>query len=151
MTDPAARPPQRRTTAWTALEAHAREGTLVLPRCSACGTVQYPLRELCRHCLADALAWTELPATGTLLSWTVLRSSLDGFFRAHLPWTVGLVKLDCGPVVMSHLFVPEPASGTAVAITLHRDAASRLVFVTCLPDQDLAADPRAKALLELEP
>lgn len=33
------------------------DGTLTLQVCADCGAVQYPPRELCRACLADALAW----------------------------------------------------------------------------------------------
>ena len=78
---------------------------------------------------------------------TDLHASLEPFFRAHAPWTVGLVKLECGPVVMAHLFVPEPAGGAAVTVELQRDTAGRLVMVARSPRRKLTKDKHAQALL----
>lgn len=78
-------------------------GALTLLRCEQCGHINYPPRELCGHCLADALEWQAVPATGVIQSLVQLHYSLEPVYAAHLPWSVASVKLDCGPVVLAHL------------------------------------------------
>ncbi len=140
-------PPQRRTPAGARLAEHADGVRLVLPRCGECGTVQYPLRERCRHCLGDALAWEPVPAEGTLLSWTRLYASVEPFFRDHLPWTVGRVKLACGPVIIVHLGIPEPVSGMAVHVTCAVDAGGAAVLLAMAPGEQAAIPAGLAALL----
>lgn len=124
-------PPQRRTDLWARLAQSAGGGQLVLPRCRDCGTVQYPLREMCRTCLGDNLEWGPVPAEGKLLSWTRLHASVEPFFRAHLPWPVGSVQLECGPVILAHLGIHAPASGMQVRVLpcLDRGGVPVLVIV----------------------
>ena len=109
-------PPQRRTELWARLTASAGHGQLVLPRCRDCETVQYPLREICANCLGDNLEWAPVPAEGKLVSWTWLNASVEPFFQEHLPWPVGSVKLDCGPVVIAHLAIGVPRTGQPVQV-----------------------------------
>jgi len=122
-------PPQRRTEPWNRLTPSAGQGLLVLPRCRDCDTVQYPLRELCGNCLGDNLEWGPVPSAGRLLSWTRLHASVEQFFREHLPWPVGSVKLDCGPVVIAHLAVELPAAGMAVNVLSYLDGNGAPVLV----------------------
>ncbi len=75
-----------------------------LQRCGDCGAAQYPARETCHVCLSDRLAreaaeW--LP--GSVLARTVLHHSNEPRFRSRLPLTLGLVRLDAGPVVVCFL------------------------------------------------
>ena len=76
---------------------------LQLQVCSDCGQVNYPARELCGSCLADALHWQAVDATGTVQSLTELHYSQENEYTQHLPWRVASVKLDCGPVALAHL------------------------------------------------
>ena len=71
--------------------------TILLQRCSACGTINYPARSLCRNCLADALEETEDPGTGLLLAATLLHRSLEPAYAEALPLRIGTVLLDSGP------------------------------------------------------
>lgn len=82
----------------------AAEGNVALQRCEACGTVQYPPREMCRDCLSDQLGW-DVAATvsGHLLAGTTLYHSNAPRFRPRLPLRIGLVHLDAGPVVVCFL------------------------------------------------
>lgn len=122
-------PPQRRSLPGAVLAQHADGSRLVLPRCRECGTVQYPVRERCRHCLADDLAWEAVATDGRLLSWTPLQATVEPFFRDHLPWPVGRVKLACGPVVIVHLAVAEPHSGMEVRVHAVIDRGGAAVLV----------------------
>lgn len=77
--------------------------TLELPTCMECGTVQYPLREVCVRCLSDRLQRAQANAGGVLLARTVLHRSMDERFAPRLPLPVGSVKLDAGPVLIAIL------------------------------------------------
>ena len=60
------------------MSAHAAEGRLALQQCTGCGTVQYPPRELCSACLADALEWRATDGeAGEVLATTLLHHSHD--------------------------------------------------------------------------
>jgi uncharacterized OB-fold protein len=73
----------------------ATHGKLALQRCTACGTMQYPPRELCANCLADTLEWrVSDDAPGEVMANTVLHHSHEPAFGAMLPMRVGLVRLD---------------------------------------------------------
>ena len=94
--------------------------TLSLQQCSKCGQVNYPARELCGNCLADALQWRPVKDTGTVQSTTELQYSLEQAYTAHLPWSIASIQLDCGPIVLTHL-VPGIAIGSAVRLTVVQD------------------------------
>ncbi len=71
--------------------------TIRMQRCSECGEVNYPARQVCRCCLSERLAQEEVADTGKLLAVSTLHRSLEPAFEAVLPVSIGTVKLDCGP------------------------------------------------------
>jgi len=79
-------------------EAAAR-GELALPRCDACGRLNWYPPERCRACDADALAWTPVSGRGTLFSWSVVERAWVKAFASHAPYVTGLVALDEDPAV----------------------------------------------------
>jgi uncharacterized OB-fold protein len=82
----------------------AADGKLGLERCTACGTVQYPPRELCALYLTDKLEWRVTEAEGgEVLAATALHRSHEAAFRDTLPLCVGPVRLDPGPTVVCWL------------------------------------------------
>jgi uncharacterized OB-fold protein len=92
-----------------------------LQYCRSCGVAQYPPREVCHSCLSDRLAWDSadsMPAR--VLARTRLHHSNEPRFRSRLPLTVGLVRLDAGPVVVC--FVAETAAqGEGVQVRIGAD------------------------------
>lgn len=94
--------------------------TLKLQQCSQCGQVNYPARELCGNCLADALQWRPVADTGTVQSITELQYSLEQAYTAHLPWSIASIQLDCGPIALAHL-VPDTAIGSPVKLKVVQD------------------------------
>lgn len=102
--------------------------TLTLQCCGECGQVNYPVRELCGHCLADRLQWQSVTATGLVQSLTALGYSLEPAYAKHLPWTVASIVLDCGPVVLAHL-APGIEVDTVVRLRVVRDAAGNRMLV----------------------
>jgi hypothetical protein len=101
--------------------------------CADCGHTNYPRRELCGDCLADALDWQPVDPNGTVQSLTELHYSLEDDYAAHLPWRVGSVKLDCGPVAFAHL-APGVESGQRVALCPFLDKYHNRMLVALGPD-----------------
>jgi NAD(P)-dependent dehydrogenase (short-subunit alcohol dehydrogenase family)/uncharacterized OB-fold protein len=135
-------PPAARSRVALGLTAAAALGRFELQQCRDCGTVQYPPREACQACLSVRLDWRPQPSGGELLAQTVLHHSNDLFFRERLPWRLGLVKLDCGPTLVSHLHAEIEGAPTRVRIRAMLDRAGQAV-IAALPDKetsDMAED-----------
>ena len=79
---------------WTA----AREGRLVLQKCSRCGTFNFHPKPWCIECGSRDLPWTEARPFGTVYSFTVSRSVAMNHkgWEADLPLLMCLVDLDDG-------------------------------------------------------
>lgn len=121
-------PPGARSAAAQGLNEAAQRGEFALQVCPECSTVQYPVRDVCSHCLHTTLNWQAVPDTGTLRATTTLHHSNDAYFRERLPWRIGTVQLDCGPFAIAHL----PEGGTAdepVRLNLELDAGGVAVLV----------------------
>lgn len=110
-----------RSRASQGLTAAAAVGRFELQVCSRCAAVQYPPREACGRCLSASLVWQPQSGAGELLSRTVLHHSHDPYFRARLPWTVGMVRLDSGPTVLVHLPQDAPAPPARVWVSARLD------------------------------
>lgn len=102
MTGTSAAPRAARGGAARRMAADAAEGRFRLPVCPDCGGVQYPPREVCAACLCTALEWRDVDPGGTVLAATALHRSREAYFRERLPWTIGSVALDAGPVVLAN-------------------------------------------------
>jgi uncharacterized OB-fold protein len=87
----------------------ARRGELALQRCEHCLQVRYPPASRCPSCLSPASSWAQMSGTGTLFSWIVMHRRYLAGFDDVLPYPVGLVALDEGPLVLTRL-LGDPAS-----------------------------------------
>jgi uncharacterized OB-fold protein len=116
----------------------AAKGELMLPRCRDCAEVQYPLRELCGNCLGEHATWTRVSPRGRLLSWTMLYASLEPYFQERLPFKIGSVQLECGPVLIVHLEIADPQAGMKVRVTPRLDASGTAVLVATPAAQPLS-------------
>jgi NAD(P)-dependent dehydrogenase (short-subunit alcohol dehydrogenase family) len=77
--------------------------------------VCYPAREICPQCWSLELIWSDMPDGGELIAESTLRSSFNSYFQQRMPWRIGSIKLDAGPVVLAHVHgdVPSTVTGTA--------------------------------------
>jgi NAD(P)-dependent dehydrogenase (short-subunit alcohol dehydrogenase family)/uncharacterized OB-fold protein len=128
-------PPGGRSRVALGLTAAAALGRLELQVCRDCGIVQYPPREACRVCLSRRLDWRPQDGAGELVSETLLRHSNELFYRERVPWRLGMVRLDCGPVLVVHLHgdcLPAP-SRVRVVVNLDRAGQAALVAI---PEKD---------------
>ena len=136
-------PPASRSRVALRLTAAAAVGRLELQRCTRCLAVQYPPREACHRCLSVQLKWVLQPGLGQLISETTLFHSHEQYFRERLPWRIGLVKLDVGPVVVAHLHRSVPAAPAAVLLTARLDEAGQAALIARSPGEttEMSDDP----------
>ena len=125
----------------------AAEGRFELQTCDECQTVFYPPRDACPKCLSDRVPFKPVDNRGTLLAETTIRTSTDPYFRERTPWRVGLTKLDCGPVILSHIH-GDVLEGQRVRLDLKLDKGSAPVMIA-LPEKDtphMADDPHLREM-----
>jgi NAD(P)-dependent dehydrogenase (short-subunit alcohol dehydrogenase family)/uncharacterized OB-fold protein len=135
-------PPAARSRSAHGLTAAAAEGRFALQVCSDCAAVVYPPREACPSCLSARLPFQNVDPHGTLVTETTVRISSEPYFRERTPWRIGLVKLNAGPMVVSHLH-GDTREGAAVRLSLMLDRSGAAVMLA-LPEKDtpdMADDP----------
>ena len=74
------------------------EGT----RCASCERRFFPPRTLCPDCRSTDLATHRFSGSGTLYSYSHMNQAPRGFANIA-PYTVGMVRLDEGPLIMAQL------------------------------------------------
>lgn len=72
----------------------ALEGRLVSSRCTNCGTFVLPPTPYCFVCQHHEFEWVELPGTGTIYSFTVVRHALAPDLANAVPYVSGVIELD---------------------------------------------------------
>lgn len=151
-------PPWARGRVALGLTAAAAEGRFELQVCADCQAVQYPPREACGHCTSPHLHWRAQSGAGQLLAATTLHHSNDLFFRERLPWRLGLVHLDAGPTVVTHLHGDVQAAPARVTVGARLDRAGRAVLIAFPPEEtphmaddpvlrEMTCDPRLRKVL----
>ena len=72
----------------------AYEDRLVCQQCTSCGTFRMPPSPFCFNCQSRDYEFTELPGTGTIYSFTVVRHPLHPDLADACPYVSGVVELD---------------------------------------------------------
>ena len=121
-------PPSIRSRKAQGLTLAAAIGRFALQCCAQCGRYAYPPRDACPHCLSADLPYIDAPTGGLLLSQTCIQVTSDPYYREHMPWRVGLVQLDCGPSVVTHLHGDCAGAGSQVRLSLQLDKSGQAVF-----------------------
>jgi hypothetical protein len=79
-------------------------GRLMATRCRKCERVYMPPRSICPECFMEMDQWVELPATGTLLTYTVVHYSYSDYHQPRkAPYALGIVRLDGADTGLCHL------------------------------------------------
>lgn len=109
------------------------QGRLQIQHCTACDKAVFYPRPICPHCWANALEWREAGGKGKLASFTqIWKPGHPGWLPA-VPYYVGLVQLDEGPTMLSHIIIDErqaPCVGDEVVFKPIRTASRMLPFFT---------------------
>ena len=144
-------PPHARSRAALFFSAYAARGELRLQHCAECGALQYPPRDACAKCWSAELAWREIEPAGSLIVDTTLDASTNVYFRERMPWRMGAVKLDGGPVVVTHVH-NDVRTGDHVRLIARTDKSGQGVLMA-LPEKetDNMADDKALRALTCDP
>jgi NAD(P)-dependent dehydrogenase (short-subunit alcohol dehydrogenase family)/uncharacterized OB-fold protein len=151
-------PPSARSRKAHGYTLAASVGRFMLQCCGECGKYTYPARDACPECLSSDLPFRDAPSEGFLLSETQVEVTSDPYYREHMPWRLGLVRLDCGPTVVAHLHRDCSGLGSRLKLSLQLDRAGQAVFfakpVSETPNTDddlqwreLTADPKHRRVL----
>ena len=86
----------------------ARQGRLLLQRCTACGAWRFPAARHCAACGGQESRWSAASGRGEVWSFCRFHRDYFGGFAAELPYTVVLVRLAEGALLFSNLVGVEP-------------------------------------------
>lgn len=79
----------------------AREGRLMVQRCTSCGLLWHPPEHICPRCQTDRIEWVAAAGSGTVYSYTVVTHATHVAFEGKTPYLVALIDLAEGPRVVS--------------------------------------------------
>jgi uncharacterized protein len=79
------------------------DGQLAVQRCNNCGYLRWPPGPVCPECLSSTHDWHDLSGRGTVWSLATYHHAFHPSFRDDLPYTVVMVELDEGPVLIGRL------------------------------------------------
>lgn len=100
----------------------ARDHQLQIQRCLACGEPRFYPSLACHTCASLDAEWFPIAGRGTVYSYTVVRRAGVGTFASRMPYTIALVALDEGPVMMTNIMTDDladvdaddPAAGVSI-------------------------------------
>ncbi|GAA4322914.1 Zn-ribbon domain-containing OB-fold protein [Pigmentiphaga soli] len=87
----------------------AAEGRLALPYCMACAAFHWPPRAACPRC-GGRPGWRDAGGEGRLAAWSVVRRPVHPALRDEAPYAVGLVELDEGVRLFTHVAAADPGA-----------------------------------------
>lgn len=73
------------------------EQRLVVQRCTACNTLQYPPRAACQDCGSTSLDWKQTSGRGHILEFVVIQDTHLPYRQNDQPINLALVTLDDDP------------------------------------------------------
>jgi uncharacterized protein len=94
-------------------------GHLLVQRCSHCARLRYPAAVVCPNCLAPEAEWQRMSGRGQVFSFVVFHRAYHPAWEGKVPYTVALIELDEGPVMLSNVVGVDPAKlavGLPVAV-----------------------------------
>ena len=81
--------------------AAAREGRLVIQRCTDCGTFRHLPHVMCAVCQSSAHEWVESAGLGRVFTYTIVTHPVHAATTDSVPYNVVVVELDdCGHVLV---------------------------------------------------
>jgi len=83
--------------------AGAREERLMIQRCSACGTIMWPVKTRCINCLGPDLAWIQASGQGTLYSFALMHQIYHPGFADEVPYNLAEVDLAEGLRIITNI------------------------------------------------
>ena len=81
----------------------ARQGRLLIRRCTACGKAHFYPRRFCPSCWSTDVEGETAGGGAALYTWSVVHSNDLPPFRERLPYVAAVVDLDEGPRMMTNV------------------------------------------------
>ncbi len=76
----------------------ALDERLTVPRCTHCGTFNWtPDNRFCANCLSQDFRWVDLPGTGIVYSFIVVRHPLRPDMQDYVPFIPAVIEPDGAP------------------------------------------------------
>jgi uncharacterized OB-fold protein len=94
-----------------------RGGRFVGLKCHKCGEYTVPPQKVCSQCRSEDAEIVELSREGTVRSFTVIYTPVEGF---KAPYIVALVELKEGPWVTTNIINFDPAKATMEKLIGHK-------------------------------
>jgi uncharacterized protein len=85
----------------------ARQGRLVVQRCTSCDALRWPPLPGCPECHGHEAIWVDVAPSGTIWSFVVYHRAFAAELRSQIPYTVAVVELDDGPFMVGRLITGE--------------------------------------------
>lgn len=79
--------------------AAAARHELAIPRCEACGRLNWTPPEACRACACERLTWSVVSGRARLFSWARVERAWVKAYRPIAPYTTGIVTLEEDPAL----------------------------------------------------
>jgi hypothetical protein len=89
-----------------------RDGRFELPWCRACGRPHWYPREVCPHCLSDAVEWRAATGRGVVYAASTMPRPALPMLADRVPYVVALVELDEGVRMMTNIVDVDPDAVT---------------------------------------
>ena len=83
--------------------AGVQERKLLMPKCTACGTISFPPTVACGTCEKTDFTWIEVSGNGKIYSFVVYHRVYHPSFKDKVPYVVAVVQLDEGPRIISNV------------------------------------------------
>ncbi|HZR82711.1 MAG TPA: Zn-ribbon domain-containing OB-fold protein [Candidatus Binatia bacterium] len=83
--------------------AAAKEHRLAVQRCTGCGLLRFPAREVCSACWSRDSDWTTVSGRGEVFSFYLMHQLYHPGFAAEVPYPVAIVQLEEGPRITSNV------------------------------------------------
>ncbi len=97
-----AKPVPRVTPELEPFFAAAKRGELVVQRCTGCGLLRFPPREVCSRCWSRDAEWAPVSGRGRVYSFYVMHQVYHPAFADEVPYPVVLIELEEGPRMLSN-------------------------------------------------
>jgi uncharacterized OB-fold protein len=87
----------------------ARDGTVLIKHCRACGRHHFYPRPFCPFCWSGEVDWTPARGRASLYTWSVVHHNDLPPFRDRVPYVAAVVELEEGPRMMTTVVDCDPA------------------------------------------
>lgn len=101
----------------------AKEGKLVIQKCTDCGEHQFYPRPYCMSCGSQQIEWVAASGKGTIYTFTINHRPANEYMKDKTPYVVAAIDLDEGVRMLANILDCEPKQvkiGQRVKVTFEK-------------------------------